>query len=347
MLWSSLIALGLVARNAEAIHTLRFACSQLVTERLDPLVNPGKNPSPHMHQIVGGNAFNTTMDPSNDIGETATCTTCTFSEDFSNYWTAVLYFRARNGTFKRVPQIANQNLAQAEGGMTVYYISPDNTTSPITAFRPGFRMLAGTAENRKPESGFVNLYRCYDSYDENMFFKPNPMGVAATDTTELPKTFCGGGIRVNTFFPTCWNGVDLDTPDHKSHVAYPDRGAPCPATHPVEIPQVFIETIWDTGKFDKSLWPEDGSQPFVFSQGDPTGYGHHADYVFGWKGDGLQKAMDARCDVYDASPEPLIFPPEGCPHLKTQSQKVANQCSQRQVAVEPLDECEFFYIKGF
>lgn len=54
--------------------------------------------------------------------------------------------------------------------------------------------------------------------------------------------------------------------------------------------------------------------------------------------------MDARCDVYDASPEPLVFPPEGCPQLRTQSQKVANQCSQRQVAVEPLDECEFSFF---
>lgn len=32
---------------------LRFSCSQLVVERLDPLVNPGMNPSPHVHQIVG------------------------------------------------------------------------------------------------------------------------------------------------------------------------------------------------------------------------------------------------------------------------------------------------------
>lgn len=36
------------------------------------------------------------MDTKVDIGNTATCTTCTFSEDFSNYWTAVLYFKAQN-----------------------------------------------------------------------------------------------------------------------------------------------------------------------------------------------------------------------------------------------------------
>ncbi|TFK20570.1 hypothetical protein FA15DRAFT_558037, partial [Coprinopsis marcescibilis] len=38
-------------RPAQAI--LRFPCSQLVTQRFDPLVTPGQV-SPHVHQIVGG-----------------------------------------------------------------------------------------------------------------------------------------------------------------------------------------------------------------------------------------------------------------------------------------------------
>lgn len=29
---------------------LRFGCSQVVIDRIDPLVNPGIAPSPHMHQ---------------------------------------------------------------------------------------------------------------------------------------------------------------------------------------------------------------------------------------------------------------------------------------------------------
>lgn len=68
------------------------------TELLDySLVNPGENPSPHLHQIVGGNAFNQTMDhTTHDLPSTATCTSCTPTEDFSNYWTANLFFRYGN-----------------------------------------------------------------------------------------------------------------------------------------------------------------------------------------------------------------------------------------------------------
>lgn len=39
---------------------MRFQCSRLVVERVDPLVNPGLIQSPHIHQIVGGNSFNAT-----------------------------------------------------------------------------------------------------------------------------------------------------------------------------------------------------------------------------------------------------------------------------------------------
>jgi sugar/nucleoside kinase (ribokinase family) len=63
---------------------LRFGCAQAVVDRIDPLVNPGQAPSPHMHQVVGGNAFNVSM-ASKDISQLASCTTCGYSEDVSPF----------------------------------------------------------------------------------------------------------------------------------------------------------------------------------------------------------------------------------------------------------------------
>jgi hypothetical protein len=89
-------------------------------------------------------------------------------------------------------------------------------------------------------------------------------------------------------FPTCWDGVNIDSPDHQSHVSYAvipfepygepavsrpytpalDRGK-CPDTHPVHLPQVMYEVIFDTTAFKDEEWPaENGTQPFVFSMGD-------------------------------------------------------------------------------
>ena len=65
MVWRRLAAAALLmhdatvaAQNVNVGKLLRFSCSQLVIERSDPIVNPGSNPSPHTHQVVGGNSFN-------------------------------------------------------------------------------------------------------------------------------------------------------------------------------------------------------------------------------------------------------------------------------------------------
>ncbi|KAF2279792.1 uncharacterized protein EI97DRAFT_455989 [Westerdykella ornata] len=170
------------------------------------------------------------MDPSLDLPKEATCTTCAFTEDFSNYWTAVLYFRARNGTFKRVPQFPNQFLQPANGGIT------------------GFRMLVRDPARREDMNDGDARMLSFSCWKKNFDGKQGAPGAG------------------------CWDGKNLDSRDHKSHVAYvryeqPSRasfesGGACPASHPVKIPQNLYEVAWGTRKFnDPNDWPEDGSQP--------------------------------------------------------------------------------------
>jgi hypothetical protein len=78
---------------------------------------------------------------------------------------------------------------------------------------------------------------------------------------------CDNGIRAEIFFPSCWNGKDVTSADHKSHVAYPNMidGGKCPEGFPVRLPSLFYETIWNTNAFKGK------AGQFVFSNGDPTG----------------------------------------------------------------------------
>ncbi|KAJ2926694.1 hypothetical protein H1R20_g10409, partial [Candolleomyces eurysporus] len=306
------------------------------------LVTPGIV-SPHVHQIVGGNAFDIAMDPNTDLAAKSTCTTCKFKEDASNYWTAVMYFKHSNGSYIRVPQIANQFTGSPNGGMTVYYIQPSNNQK-VTSFPKGFRMIVGnpmvrnnTHSNSNSADARAITFRCFGANFGSDPGYPHP-GTGPLDTIDLPRRACAGGIRSNIFFPSCWNGRDLDPADHASHVTWPTgtiprdghffMGGSCPSSHPVRLPLLFLEIVWDTRQFN-NMWPSDGSQPFVLSQGDPTGFGQHADYVFGWQGDSLQRAMD-RCTDLGGNPS-------GCRELTLVSDADMNRCTQ-QVKIDEVTE---------
>lgn len=314
---------------------LRFACAMSSIQRLDPIVEPGSIPSGHLHQIVGGNAFNASM--TGDVGERGSCTTCTYTEDFSNYWTAVLFFKHPNGSYKRVPQYPNAQLGtegrdapDINGGMTVYYTQKDlgsNGNKFITAFKPGFRMTVGhpttnTLAAARAQSGL--RYTCLQT-----------ALTRGSETPDFPARPCPAGIMAIHHFPACWDGKNLDSPDHQSHMYSTTRGAfveagPCPSTHPIRVPQVAYETMWNTTGF-ANLWPKDGSQPFVWSHMDSKGYGIHADYLFGWKGDALQRAMNDSCMFHKCGS------PGSQGILKTQTVAEMNKCVVKKSVTEETE----------
>ncbi|KAK4195461.1 hypothetical protein QBC40DRAFT_236388 [Triangularia verruculosa] len=322
-----------------------MSCSQLVRDRIDPLVNPGLLGTSHIHQIVGGNSFNTTMSPTGPSpANLSTCTTCTFTDDFSNYWTAIMYFQARNGSYKRVKQLGSLYHEQArEGGITIYYFPQFLNPQPrtIKAFAPGFRMRVGHPDRVQPvnESGHARAdsnWKPTALYDGITYTCQENEGTRFSNlTNHFPDRPCPAGIITTLPFPSCWDGKNLDSPDHQSHVSFAEggtvgytKGGACPASHPVMIPQIMLEIRWDTTEFnDAELWPEDTTrQPFLWSFGDRLGYGHHGDYIFGWRGDTLQRTFDS-----------LACSGDQICGMPTQTIPKANECVGERRVVEEAD----------
>ncbi|KAF2750512.1 hypothetical protein M011DRAFT_456379 [Sporormia fimetaria CBS 119925] len=330
MKWSILL---LQAGLSEA--AIRFGCSTVSIQRLDPVVQPGMIPSAHVHQIVGGNAFGPKME--GDIGEQASCTTCVYTEDLSNYWTAVMYFRHENGSYMRVPQYPNAQLGTLgaddrtiKGGMTIYYTQKDfwdNGQEYITSFPPGFRMTVGNPATDSLDAARSNRGLRYTCLQDIL--------TRGSETADFPTQPCPAGIMAIHHFPACWDGKNLDSPDHQSHMYDTTLGGfreagPCPESHPIRVPQLAYETMWDTSVF-RDMWPKDGSQPFVWSFGGTRGYGTHADYAFGWKGDSLQRVMNDSC-MFHRCGSPGV---QGV--LKTQTVEEMNACAVKDMVMEETE----------
>ena len=68
-----------------------------------------------------------------------------------------------------------------------------------------------------------------------------------------------------------------------------------------------------------------------FSGGKGNGYGTHADYLFGWKGDSLQRLMDDNC----------MFHKCGSPGqngvIKTQTVAEMNKCAAKKLVNEETE----------
>ncbi|OBT59977.1 hypothetical protein VE03_10421 [Pseudogymnoascus sp. 23342-1-I1] len=168
-----------------------------------------------------------------------------------------------------------ESMADVEqvGGALIYYLQRSDPKDPeydsgLLAFPEGFRMLA-----RDP------MLRSFSDTLEQRAISFACLGTDTKETNEIPNINCPNGLRAQVFFPSCWDGKNLDSADHKSHMAYPT----------LRFISLFYEVVWDTNKYaDK--YP-DGKHPFVFSNGDETGYGYHGDFVNGWDVATLQKAV--------------------------------------------------------
>jgi len=115
------------------------------------------------------------MDPSTiDPPKASTCTSCKMVEDFSNYWTASIYFRSPdNGTFTRVPQMANGRLngtmLEQEGGITVYYMRPfSGRDMKMKAMQPVSIYVESICTASRPRLTYEGFpYACRRSFDSH------------------------------------------------------------------------------------------------------------------------------------------------------------------------------------
>jgi hypothetical protein len=243
-------------------HEFQAKCAPNHTAPDDPIVFPGQPGASHDHTFMGN--LSTNANSTTASLEAASGTSCNAVGDKSAYWMPSLF----NGDQKILPI----------GPQTIYYKTGVNDYTSVRPFPKGLRFVVGspmqTQDEFKNLKGTVEGWECGTSYKNFNF----PATCPTSPDTQL-------NIRLQA--PSCWDGIHLDTPDHKSHMAYPiPSGANqnvCPADHPVALPMIEF----------KMAWPVNGDMSQVHLASG-AGFSFHYDFFADWD-TATQSAMVAHC----------------------------------------------------
>jgi hypothetical protein len=239
----------------------------------DSIVYPGQPGKSHSHtgfgNVLGGDPFQT----SETLLAAGNSTSRGGILNRSAYWVPT----AINTTDSK-PILPTSFLVYYKGGAKL---------EPMHDLPIGLRIVAGdpgrmTAPSES-SSPIIYRWNCRLPGGINQFARYIPQ-----DPVKCPP---GGTLGAEVIFPPCWDGVNLDSPDHKSHMAYqvstkvPGSNPAvyekrCPATHPKQIPHISFSIEYTI--------PATGIQTFrIVTDTDITatklpGVGLHGDVVVAW-----------------------------------------------------------------
>jgi hypothetical protein len=139
-------------------------------------------------------------------------------------------------------------------------------------------------------------------------------------------------MRVDVHMPSCYNPAAGLT-NYRNNMQFPtDAGngkLDCPEGW-IHVPHMFFETYWDTHdllpRFQNLIGK---ASPFVFSNGDVTGFSAHADFISGWDEEELQHIIDT-CDAGHAGIHT-------CPGLKNGVNDGSGSCNIKCPVDEVVD----------
>jgi hypothetical protein len=215
----------------------------------DPIVHPEHAGGSHLHVFFG----NTNADAFSTAESLLSSGNSTCRGGIVNrtaYWVPALLDA---GGEPLVPEAAQ-----------FYYKSGYNglTPSAIEPLPAGLRMIGGDASSQATQ-GDIASWICEQDGESS---------------SSIPKCESGSRVVMQVEFPQCWNGLDLDSADHRSHMAYTELGE-CPSSHPVPIPAVTFNIPYRVSDDGTDGWRlvSDG-----YAASEPGGYSAHGDWFGAW-----------------------------------------------------------------
>jgi Domain of unknown function (DUF1996) len=270
----------------DTVGAFRFLCTPSHEAFDDPIVYPGQPGRAHLHQFFG----NTGANASSTYASLRTTgdSTCGNRLNRSAYW---------------IPAMMNgKGRVVRPDYVAIYYKRPPETSidcqrqaQACVPLPRGLRFVFGyDMLNMSAGATGAAYFNC-----DGPTATPGHYGTIAEAAKNCP---AGNRLGAVIHAPSCWDGRNLDSPDHRSHVAYPQyvgqAYAQCPTTHPMMI-AAFTLGAWysvDDDLDHSGTWG-DRLDSWHFSSdaamGKASGSTFHADWWGAWDDDVMAMWTDA------------------------------------------------------
>jgi hypothetical protein len=141
-------------------------------------------------------------------------------------------------------------------------------------FPDGLRIVTGDPNSKSPPA--FAQFVCQAGAD----------GMVRSQGTNFNfNTDCPAGMKVNLFFPQCWDGLNLYLPG-SAHMTWPAGGPAstiktggCPWSHPIKLPTLMLEYTFHPESYNPGVALAGN---LAWANGDTTGFGIHGDFINAW-----------------------------------------------------------------
>lgn len=254
----------------------RTSCGVVKMAKDDPIVFPGEVGRSHLHTFFGNTGVSaSSTDLSLRTTGNSSCRGGTANR--SSYW---------------VPTMVDTDTGApiAPRDIGVYYKNGHLPGSELTQSIPeGLRMIAGNPMATAPRGQWGEF-----SYRWKCIGGPNNQNDHYG--SDIPPCDPGAEVWQEIMFPQCWDGKNLDSPDHKSHMSFgethlaaPTASKPkgewkwrCPPSHPAMIPAIGFNIVYVTPPKGTRSWRLASD---AYDPGKPGGWSSHGDWFNGWQKD--------------------------------------------------------------
>ena len=261
------------SNGSDPAGSFRFTCNVSRLTGDDPVNFPGQPGKSHLNELFGNSAASATSTYSSL--RLSGSSTCHSPVDRSSYSMSAMY----DGVGHVVrPDYISFHYQRRPASDRKCDPTKDSQAVGICIPLPNGLRFAFGFDAVNPSATTAFYFTC-----DGPTATPGQYRTISEAAAKCPSREAGNRLGIVIKAPDCWNGKDLDSPDHRSHVAYSSAGwlsgtARCPSTHPFHIPG-YSMSAWYTVDANLNSWrlSSDASQPDL-----PAGSTFQANWFGAW-----------------------------------------------------------------